>query len=273
LAVQQTIAAPSASRTVQDDSEQPPLLDALEKIRWRLFKSVGALFLSFIVGFTLVHYSGVTGLLVRPVRPFLENQDGRLAAFSPLTPFMLELKVAAVVAIVLALPIILYQVWAHFSPVLLPHEKRLILPSLFLGVVLFAGGVATGYYALPLSMGWLFGFQTDYVNLVIGADDYFSFVVRLLLAFGFVFEMPVVVMILTVLGLVTPKFLRDKRRHAIVVITILASLITPGDLSSTFLMIGPMIVLYELSIILSQAIHGRRPAPEEESAGASAEAV
>jgi sec-independent protein translocase protein TatC len=263
------------SGAVESDGDQPPLLDALEKIRWRLFKSVAALFLSFMVGFTLVHYSGVTGILVRPVRPFLVNQDGRLAAFSPLTPFMLELKVAAVVAIVLAFPIIVHQVWGHFSPVLLPHEKRVILPSLFLGVVLFALGVATGYLALPFSMGWLFGFQTDYVNLVIGADDYFSFVVRLLLAFGIVFEMPVVVMILTVLGLVTPKFLREKRRHAIVVITILASLITPGDLSSTFLMIGPMFVLYELSIILSQAIHGRdrKPELEEGSAGASPEPV
>jgi sec-independent protein translocase protein TatC len=97
---------------------------------------------------------------------------------------------------------------------------------------------------------------------VIGADDYFSFVVRLLLTFGLVFEMPVIVMILTVLGFVTPKFLRDKRRHAIVVITILASLITPGDLATTFLLMGPMIILYELSIILSSAIHGRDSKPE-----------
>jgi sec-independent protein translocase protein TatC len=260
----------SVSPTLPLDSEAPPLLDALEKVRWRLFKSVGALFICFVVGFTLVHYSGVTGILVRPVRPFLEHQDGRLASFSPLTPFMLELKVAAVVAIGLAFPIILYQIWSHFSPVLMPHEKRVILPSLFLGVLLFALGVGTGYLALPFSMGWLFSFQTDYVNLVIGADHYFSFVVRLLLAFGLVFEMPVVVMILTVLGLVTPSFLRSKRRHAIVVITILASLITPGDLSSTLLLIGPMIVLYELSIILSRAIHGRARSDELEAGSAAA---
>jgi sec-independent protein translocase protein TatC len=257
------------------DDEQPPLLDALERVRWRLFKSVAAFFVCFVVGFTLVHYTGVTEILVRPVRGFLEHQGGKLAALSPLTPFLLELKVAAVVAIVLALPVILYQLWGHFSPVLLPHEKRVILPSLFLGVVLFAAGVATGYLVLPFSMGWLFAFQDEYVNLVIGADDYFSFVVRLLLAFGVVFELPVLVMILTILGLVTPTFLRTKRRHAVVVITILASLITPGDLSSTFLMIGPMILLYELSIILSQVIHvrARRAELEEGSASVSPEPV
>jgi sec-independent protein translocase protein TatC len=239
------------------EDDAPPLLGALEKVRWRLFKSVAALFVSFVAGFALVHYTGIGEFLVHPVRPFLQHQGGKLAALSPLTPFMLEVKVAIVFAVMLALPVILYQIWGHFAPVLMPQEKRLILPSLFVGIVLFALGLGTGYLALPISMKFLFAFQAQNLTLVIGADDYFSFVVRLLLTFGLVFEMPVIVMILTVLGLVTPKFLRDKRRHAIVVITILAALITPGDLATTFLLMGPMLVLYELSIILSQAIYGR----------------
>jgi sec-independent protein translocase protein TatC len=253
----------------ENDVGEVPLLDLLEKVRWRLFKSLAALLAGFVVGFLLVHYLGVTEILVRPIRPFLEHQEGRLAAFSPLTPFLLELKVALIVAVILAFPVIVYQVWGHVSPSLGREERRVILPSLFVGIFLFAAGVGAAYWVLPWSFRWLFAFQADYVDLVIGADDYLSFVLRLLVAFGVVFEMPVVVMILTTLGLVTPRFLREKRRHAVVVITVLASLITPGDLPSTFMMMAPMLVLYELSIVLSQAIHRRR---EEERSSDEAKA-
>jgi len=245
---------------LENDPYEMPFLDALEKVRWRLFKSIAALFVGTLIGFFFVHYMGVTSILVRPIRPFLEHQDGLLSAFSPLTPFMLELKLSIIIGIILAFPVAVYQAWSHLSPVLRDHERRVILPALYVGVLLFAMGVGLGYLVLPVSLGWLFGFQQDYVNLVIGADDYLSFVVRLLLAFGLMFEMPVVVMILTTLGLVTPNFLSQKRRHAIVGITVLASLVTPGDLASTFLMMAPMIVLYELSIFLSRGIYRRERA-------------
>lgn len=250
-----------------------PFLDALERIRWRIFKCAAALFAGMVAAFVLVHNStAVTAVLVRPIAPFLENQDGRLAAFSPLTPFLLELKLAFIGGIVLALPVILYQAWGHFSPVMKDHEKRLVLPSLYGGVVLFALGVGAAYLILPISLKWLFMFQEESLELFIEANAYLSFVVRLLVAFGLVFEIPVVVMILTSLGLVSPTFLRQKRRHAIVGITVLASLVTPGDLASTFLMMIPMIVLYELSIFLSVAIHRRNRERELEEAGTGAEA-
>lgn len=252
------------------EQHESPLLDALERIRWRVFKILIALVVGVLIGFSLVHYAGLTELLVRPIRPFLAHQDGRLAALSPLTGFMLELKISLVVAALIAFPVLLHQVWGHFSPILMDSERKLVLPSIFASVVLFAAGAAVGYLVLPISLDFLFAFQEDYVRVVISADDYFSFAMRLLIGFGLMFEMPIVILVLTTLGIVTPQFLRDKRRHAIVLITVLSSLVTPGDVLSTFLMMAPMILFYEISILISSAMARRS---EELSGGESAEPV
>jgi len=241
-----------------------PFLDHLEELRWRILKSLTALFVAVVAGVLLVHYLHVTEILVRPIRPFLGTQGGKLAAFSPVTPFFLELKLSLIVGLILAFPVIVQQTWAFLSPALERRERRVILPSLYLGMVLFAAGVLVAYLILPMSLGFLFNFQSDYLNLVIGADQYLSFVVRLLIGFGIVFELPVVVMILTALGLVSPTFLREKRRFAVVGIAVVASFLSPGDLVMiTVLMMVPLMLLYEASILLSQAIY--RGAEEEDN--------
>ena len=235
-----------------------PFLDHLEELRWRIFKAVAAIAVGTLVGFLLVQYFSVLELLIRPVRPFLP--EGRLAFFSPTTPFFLVLKLSLISGLILAFPLIVYQVWAFLSPALEDRERKVIVPSLYLGLVLFALGVAMAYFiALPVSLRFFFGLQTDFLVSVIGADEYLAFVVRLLLAFGLIFELPVVVMILTALGLATPAFLREKRRHAVVLITITASFLSPGDvIMLTVLMMVPLILLYEFSILLSAMVYGRR---------------
>jgi len=237
-----------------------PFLDHLEELRWRIFKSAAALFVSTIVGFLLVHYLGVTEILVRPIAPYLGSQDGRLAAFSPMEPFLLEIKLSIIVGILIAFPVLVSQIWAFFAPALEPGERRVIIPSLYLGLVLFAVGVTMAYLLLPFSLRILLTqFSADYVNMVIGANIYLGFVVKFLVGFGIIFELPVVIMILTAFGLVTPTFLREKRRFAIVGITILAAFISPGDVVIiTIAMMGPMILLYEFSIFLSAAVYRRR---------------
>lgn len=231
-----------------------PFLDHLEEMRWRIFKAGGALVAAAIVGFLGVHYLDVTSLLIRPIEGFLPG--GRLHAFSPITPFFLELKLALLAGIIIAFPIILYQVWAFLSPALQKHEKRIIVPALYMGLVLFSLGVALAYFiALPVSLEFLFGFQPELLTLTIGADEYLAFVVRLLMAFGVIFELPVVIMILSALGLVTPAFLKEKRRHAVVAITIVAAFLSPGDvIMVTLLMMVPLILLYEFSIVLSRMV-------------------
>jgi sec-independent protein translocase protein TatC len=243
-----------------------PFLEHLEELRWRIFRALIALVIGTVVGFIAVYYWNVMELLVAPVRPFLNGEE--LKYFNPATPFFITLKLSILVGILLAAPVMVYQIWAFLSPALNPAEKRIIVPSLYFGLFLFAAGVVLAYsWVLPLALLFLTGFQQEFLDAAIEVGEYLGFVTRLLLAFGIVFELPVVIMILTALGLITPTFLRDKRRHAIVAITILSSLITPGDLASTFLMMGPMIVLYEVSILLSAMIvKGKRKKAEEEEA-------
>src|SRR5688500_17223736 len=160
-----------------------PFLDHLEELRWRVFKAGGALILAAILGFCVVHYLHVTDFLIRPAEPFLP--DGRLSVFSPLTPFFFEIKLGIILGVLLAFPIILYQLWAFLSPALEKRERRIIIPALYMGLVLFLGGVALAYWiALPLTLRFLYGFQTDTANWLIGMNEYLSFVIRLLLSFG-----------------------------------------------------------------------------------------
>lgn len=235
-----------------------PFLDHLEELRWRILWSLIAIVVGVCIGFWLVIRFDVIHLLMLPVEPYLS--DGKLGFLSPLDPFFITLKLALVVGLILAFPVVVYQVWSFVSPALLDHERRAIVPALYLGLVLFSGGVALAYFlALPFTLEFLLGFQTGSLQPFLTVGPYFAFVVRLLLAIGVLFELPVVVMILASLGLVTSRFLREKRRYAIVLVTIAAAFLTPGDVVVlTIFMMIPLMLLYELSIGLAYLIERRR---------------
>lgn len=241
-------------------ASEMPFMEHLEELRWRLVWSLGAVAVCAVIGFVLVDRFNVLGLLIEPIQPFLGGS--KLKYLSPTDPFFITLQLAILVGLVLASPVVIYQVWAFLSPALLPSEKRVIIPSLYLGVALFAGGVAMAYFiALPVTLQFTMGFQTEALEQSIVIGEYMSVVTRVLLAFGLVFELPVVILILSVLGLATPEWLASKRRHAIVGIAVLASVITPGDIITlTVLMMVPLVLLYELSIVLSRLVT-RRPLP------------
>jgi sec-independent protein translocase protein TatC len=238
-----------------------PFLDHLEELRWRILWSLIALILSTLIGFYLVVHFDILGILEAPIRPFLNGS--KLKYLSPTVPFVISLKLALVVGLLFASPVVGYQTWAFFAPALRPEEKRTILPTLTFGLLLFLAGVAMAYYvALPVTLEFTMGFQTESLEQAIVIDQYLSFVIRLLFAFGLVFEMPIVILAFTAIGLVTPEFLAAKRRHAIAVITVVASVITPGDVVTiTVLMMIPLIILYEVSIILSKIVVRRRTVP------------
>lgn len=239
-------------------NDQMPFLDHLEELRWRLLWSVLALAIATGIGFYLVTQFDVLGLLIKPITPFLHGS--RLKYLSPTDPFFITLKLAILVGFVLAAPVVVYQIWAFLSPALVPSERRAIIPSLYLGLVLFAVGVAMAYFiVLPVTLRFTMGFQTESLEQSIVIGEYMSVVTRLLLAFGIVFELPVVILVLSVLGLVTPEFLTEKRRYAIAAITVVSSVITPGDVVTiTVLMMVPLILLYEFSIILSRMVSRKR---------------
>ncbi len=241
-----------------------PFLEHLEELRWRLLWSAVAIAIGTVAGLFLVLNFGVLDLLIEPVLPYLDG--GKPIFLNPATSFFVTLKLSLVVGILLGLPVVVYQVWAFFSPALEASEKKIIVPSLYFGLVLFCAGVALAYsWVLPLALRFLMGFQSEVLTAAIEVQEYLGFVTRLLLAFGLVFELPVVIMILSALGLVTPEFLASRRRHAIAGVAVLSALLTPGDLASTLLMMGPMIVLYEVSILLSKLIYRRRRREREEA--------
>jgi sec-independent protein translocase protein TatC len=247
-----------------------PFFDHLEELRWRLIWSILALIAGTGVGFFLATRLDLLGHLKRPLDPYIDGDQ--LIALSITDPFMITFKLALTLGFILAAPVIVYQMWSFFAPALTKREKRAIVPSLYLGVVLFCVGVGVAYlYVLPLTAKFLAGFQTESLRLAMTGSAYFGFVIKLLVAFGLVFQLPVVILILASLGLVSSRFLAAQRRYAIAIMTVTAALITPGDVASTVLMMGPLLLLYELSIVLTRVVERSRA--RHAAAEAAAEAA
>ncbi len=239
-----------------------PFLDHLEELRWRILWSLLAITVGTVAGFLLIRYLNVLELLIKPIRDALpDDPDFRLIYLSPADPFFITLKLSVVVGIILAFPIVVYHVWSFLSPALEKHEKRAIIPALYLGFILFCAGVALAYFiALPVSIVFFRTFEGGLMRAEYEIGKTLNLVTRILLGFGVIFELPVVIMILSALGLVTPEFLKSKRRHAIVAITVAASFLTPGDVVTlTVMLMVPLFFLYEFSIYLSKLIwRGKR---------------
>jgi sec-independent protein translocase protein TatC len=241
-----------------------PFLEHLEELRWRILWSLLSIGIGAVVGFALVYYFDVMALLVHPLRVAYGDPEYKLINLSPADPFFVTLKLGIVVGVLLVFPIVVYHIWSFLAPALEKHEKRAIVPALYLGLVLFLCGVALAYFvALPLTLAFFQNFQVDFLEEQLEVGKTLAFITKLLLGFGFIFELPVVVMILSVLGLVTPEFLKSKRRHAIVLITVVASFLTPGDvITLTIMLMVPLFFLYEFSIFLSRMIWKRKKAKE-----------
>lgn len=243
-----------------------PFLDHLEELRWRILWSLLAIGICTAVSFGLFYKFDILEVLVTPIREAYDDPNLKLIFLSPADPFFVMLKLAIYGGIILAFPIVVYEVWAFLSPALEKREKRAVVPALYLGLVLFLAGVTLCYFAaLPVSLRFFRGFLTSSLQGQLEINNTLGFVVKMLLAFGALFELPVVIMVLSALGLVTPEFLRSKRRHAIVAIAILASVVTPGDaVTLTMMMMLPLVLLYELGIFLSVMIWRGKKQREEE---------
>lgn len=249
-----------------------PFLDHLEELRWRILWSLLALIVGAVAGLILVLYFNVVELLRRPAVEIF-GDDFQLIILSPEGNFIVLLQLALLVGLVLASPVVIYQAWCFFSPALEDRERKTIVPALLMGLVLFLAGVALAYFiVLPLALRFFVGILSEILVPSWTATDYLGFVVKMLLAFGIVFELPVVVLVLSVLGVITPEFLRTKRRHAFVAILLLASFISPGDMINvTILMTLPLIALYEFSIFLSVLVWRKRDARKDQVDASPAE--
>jgi sec-independent protein translocase protein TatC len=245
-----------------------PFLDHLEELRWRIIWSLGALLVGVAIAFALVYKFDLLTWIQGPILPFLHGR--KLVYTAPGDGFSILLQTSVMVGIVIALPVVIWQVYAFLSPALHRHEKRIAIPVIVGAVALFIGGAALAwYFVLPLTLKFLFNLGDKAFDQMITVSAYFGFVTSLVLAMGAVFELPIAVLLLSAFGLVTPKFLSRFRRHALLGSYVVAAIITPGDLfiTSVALMV-PLYLLYELSIVLSFLVMRRK----ERSARAEAEA-
>jgi sec-independent protein translocase protein TatC len=242
------------------DNAEMPFLDHLEELRWRIIWSLVAIVLGVAAAFIVLQQFDIFKFLERPILPYLNGN--KLKYTHPADPFSVLISASFTIGIVIALPVILYQVWAFLAPALYKHEKRVVLPVIFGAIVLFVSGVSLSFYVvLPLAIGWLMKIaaNTDALEPMITYREYFSFAVNMSLAFGLCFELPIVILLLATLGIVTPEFLRRYRRHALVLCVVAGALLSPGDLVwTTVLLAAPLYLLYELSVILAVIVYRRR---------------
>jgi sec-independent protein translocase protein TatC len=228
-----------------------PFLDHLEELRWRIIWSLAALIVGVAAAFFLVYRFDLLTWIQGPILPFLHGH--KLVYTHPGDGFSILLQTSILVGILLALPVVIWQVYAFLSPALHRHEKRIAIPVIVGAVFLFVVGAALAwYFVLPMTLRFLFNLGDKNFDQMITVSEYFGFVSSMVLAMGAVFELPIAILLLSAFGLVTPTFLAKFRRHALLGSYIAAAIITPGDLFITSLaLMAPLYLLYELSIVLS----------------------
>jgi len=243
------------SATEQEPGEEASFFSHLIELRERLLKAVLAvgLVLLCLLPFANKLYAWLA-------EPLLRNlpAGGQLVAIEVASPFFTPLKLAFCTALVVAMPVVLYQLWAFVAPGLYRHEKRLGLPLLVSSVVLFYLGGAFAYFlVLPMVFSFLARITPPGVAMMTDISKYLDFVLVIFFAFGLCFEVPVAVVILVALGWVTPRQLTESRGYVIVGAFVVAAILTPPDVVSQILLAIPMCLLYEVGIVAARAVANR----------------
>lgn len=224
------------------------LVGHLEELRKRLMYSLAFIGVAFAVCWNFS--TELFDIIRKPIAPFLDTASGGLVFTGVMDKFMAHLKVSFMAAIVLSCPFWLYHAWRFIAPGLYTHEKKYGASFIFAGTFLFVSGVLFVYFFVyPTTFDFLMNFGGDTDKPLITIGDYVSFFILTTLMFGLVFELPLVIIMLGILGIVDAKFLREKRRYAIVLLAVLAAIATPTpDMLSMAIMLMPLIALYEISI-------------------------
>ncbi|MBT5832612.1 MAG: twin-arginine translocase subunit TatC [Candidatus Latescibacteria bacterium] len=238
---------------VGEEGKPMPFLDHLEELRWHILKALAAIIVGAI--FCGIFVDQILFLLTRPVR--VMEFPPVLQTLKPMGMFVVKLEIALVGGGILALPILIYQLWLFIAPGLFSRERHFATFVIGSSTVCFGFGAFLAYWVvIPMAMTFFVGMTADTgVAAQFDIGLYISFVIRLLLAFGLVFELPVLTFFLAKIGLATSERLRKGRRYAIIVGFILAAILTPPDPISQLLMALPLVVLYEVSIWVARLVN------------------
>jgi sec-independent protein translocase protein TatC len=261
---------PGPNGTDELEGTEQPFVSHLVELRDRLIRAVIAIGIAFAI---LAVWPGPAGLYDLLAAPLIRNlpPGATLIATNVISPFVVPLKITLLAAFMLALPVVLYQVWAFVAPGLYMHEKKLVLPLVVSSTLLFLFGVCFCYFFV---FGQVFHFIQSFAPKSIAATpdiaEYLSFVMTMFIAFGATFEVPVVVVVLSRMGIVSIDKLKQFRSYFIVLAFIVAAVLTPPDIVSQLSLAIPMCLLYEAGIVAAGIVNKHTKAPEEESASTSA---
>ena len=238
-----------------------PLLEHLSELRQRLMRALIALAIGTIVGYIV--FPPVLDLLIAPycgaVVELRGQADCNLVALRPLEPFAVRLRTSLVIGLFVGGPAIFYQLWRFITPGLTTTEKRYALPFVVLSQVMFALGIGFAYLVIPQGLRILLTIGGPRIEALLAADEYLSFFLAMSIAFGLVFELPLVLISLVLVGVVSSAWLRQVRPYAVVIMFIASAFITPTVDAFTLLLIaGPMWLFYEFSILIAWLIERRR---------------
>ena len=245
------------------DDTKMPFLSHLEELRKRLIACAIAAGAGFLVSY--IFAERLFQLLILPLKAQLPEGDRLIYTNLP-EMFLTYLKSALVSGILISSPFIFYQLWMFIAPGLYYKERKYVVPFVIFSTILFVGGALFGYFVVfPFGFKFFLSFSNDSIQALPSVKQYFSFSIKLLFAFGVVFELPVIVFFLTKIGVVTPKLMKQKRKYAILMTFILAAILTPPDVFTQLMMAGPLLLLYEISILVSK-MAVRKKVTEEEKA-------
>ena len=240
---------------MNDDPKQP-FMSHLEELRTRLIACAIAVGIGFVVCY--LFSKDLFQILIIPLKENMPEGDRLIYTNLP-EMFFTYLKTAFIAGIMVVSPYVFYQIWMFIAPGLYKKEKKYVLPFVFFSTILFVGGALFGYFVVfPFGFKFFMGFANDSIQALPSVKQYFSFAVKLLFAFGVVFELPVVVFFLTKIGVVTPEFLKQKRKYAILLTFVMAAILTPPDVITQCMMAGPLIILYEVGIFISMMARVRK---------------
>jgi sec-independent protein translocase protein TatC len=243
-----------------DEQEKIPFTEHLEELRKRLI----VCFIAVGVGFVLSYgfKEKLFQILTRPLIRVMQTGDKLIFTGLP-EAFFTYLKVAFLSGIILAAPVIFYEFWMFVAPGLYDKEKRLMVPVVVLSTVFFVGGAFFGYFIVfPYGFKFFLGFASETIRPLPSMREYLGFAAKLLLAFGLVFELPLIITFLARLGMVSVSFLKKNRKYALLLFFIGGAILTPPDVVTQIMMALPLILLYEISIVGAR-IFGKKNSEEE----------
>lgn len=245
-----------------DEPEKIPFTEHLEELRKRLI----VCFIAVGVGFVLSYgfKEKLFQILTRPLIRVMQTGDKLIFTGLP-EAFFTYLKVAFLCGIILAAPVIFYQFWMFVAPGLYEKEKRFMVPIVVLSTVFFVGGAFFGYFIVfPYGFKFFLGFASEIIQPLPSMREYLGFASKLLLAFGVVFELPLIITFLAKLGMVSVSFLKKNRKYALLLFFVGAAILTPPDVVTQIMMALPLLLLYEISIIGAR-IFGKKNSEEEDN--------